>query len=128
MDFASLVDQAKAELAAEVSHSKSLQAKLATSTFASSSAAHAGGSGGSDRLREENESLKARLGLNEDLTGLQVTSMAEQPEGIVFSCIISDFLCKNGSESLIIFSFIRLLFPYCHFRSSCPIWRAIKTD
>lgn len=92
----SAVDQAKAELAAEISHSKSLQAKLATSASTSTTTSHVGGSG--DRLREENDSLKARLGLNEDMTGLQVTSMAEQAEGTVFSCILSDFLCKNGSE------------------------------
>lgn len=61
-----------------------------------------GSNAASDRLREELEGNKSRLALLEDLTGLQVTSAIEQPEGIVFTCILTDLLCKIGSTFILL--------------------------
>lgn len=104
----STVQQVKAELAAEIEHSKLLQQKLksnssginghaASTASSSTSSSTAAGGMTYDRLREECDSFKARLALNEDLTGLQVTSISEQAAGTVFSCLLSDFMSKNGS-------------------------------
>lgn len=53
-----------------------------------------------EKLREELEDAKERLGLNEDFTGLQVTSIITKPEGSSYSCVLTDLLAKNGGASL----------------------------
>lgn len=100
------VSTARAELSAEVAHSKSLQQKLkatpSSSSLASTSAAPAASSGSSAalaKLQDENERLTSHLNLNEDLTGFAVHSVKQDDAGAVYTCVLSDCAGTTGCAS-----------------------------
>ncbi|GAA5835827.1 hypothetical protein JCM11251_007438 [Rhodosporidiobolus azoricus] len=99
------LDTLRTELTAEVSHSKSLQAKLkslpvsapsssltgvpSTTTSSSSSSATAA-------LQEEVERLTGHLNLNEDLTGFAVHAFKQEDVGLAYTCILNDAAGQTG--------------------------------
>ncbi|GAA5821956.1 hypothetical protein JCM3770_002934 [Rhodotorula araucariae] len=98
------VTTARAELSAEVSHSKELQQKLKatplSSSLASTSAVPAASSGPNAalaKLQEENERLTSHLNLNEDLTGFAVHSVKQDEAGATYTCVLSDSAGTTGS-------------------------------
>ncbi|BGP38806.1 hypothetical protein JCM10449v2_002743 [Rhodotorula kratochvilovae] len=98
------VSTARAELSAEVSHSKELHQKLkatpSSSSLASTSAAPAASSGPNAalaKLQDENERLTSHLNLNEDLTGFAVHSVKQDEAGATYTCVLSDCAGTTGS-------------------------------
>lgn len=92
--------QLRTELSAEVAHSKSLQLKLKSSIPSTSSTSQSRTGTSEEKLKEELEEIKARLSLNEDLTGLQITSVKITAESSIFNCVLTDLLGKTGGASL----------------------------
>ncbi|GAA5910204.1 hypothetical protein JCM8208_006758 [Rhodotorula glutinis] len=95
---------ARAELAAEVEHSKSLQQKLksvpASASLSSSTAAPTASSGPSSalaKLQEEHDRLTSHLNLNEDLTGFAVHSVKQDDDGATYTCVLNDCAGTTGS-------------------------------
>ncbi|GAA5840849.1 hypothetical protein JCM9279_001239 [Rhodotorula babjevae] len=98
------VSTARAELAAEVELSKSLQHKLknvpASAALSSSTAAPTASSGPGSalaKLQEEHDRLTTHLNLNEDLTGFAVHSVKADEDGAVYTCVLSDCAGTTGS-------------------------------
>lgn len=96
--------QVKSELAAETEHSKSLQVKLKAMSSTSIVASKFTGGSASERIAQELASVKQRMNLTEDFTGLQVTSSLDAPEGAQFTCVLSDLLGETGCTLLYSFS------------------------
>lgn len=89
---------ARQELAAEVEHSKSLQAKVKNSVAAPSSSATAGSDSKLAKLTEEYRRLEMHRNLGEDLTGFAVVSNKSEDAGEVYNCILNDCLGVVGGE------------------------------
>ncbi|GAA6008647.1 hypothetical protein JCM10207_007190 [Rhodosporidiobolus poonsookiae] len=95
---------ARTELTAEISHSKSLQAKLksapaslsGTSSSASLPAVSSSAPAATLKLQEEVERLTAHLQLNEDLTGFAVHSVKTEDMGPAYTCVLSDAAGQTG--------------------------------
>ncbi|GAA6058761.1 hypothetical protein JCM10212_001877 [Sporobolomyces blumeae] len=92
------LDTARNDYAAEVTHSKSLQAKLKALPASSSAAAAAAASNSTAsssaatiaKLTEENDLTLRKLQLNEDLTGFTVHSIKEDSVGPTYVCTLFD--------------------------------------
>ncbi|KPV76201.1 uncharacterized protein RHOBADRAFT_52241 [Rhodotorula graminis WP1] len=98
------VSTARAELAAEVEHSKSLQRKLkavpVSASLSSSTAAPTASSGPGSalaKLQEEHDRLTTHLNLNEDLTGFAVHSVKQDEDGATYTCVLTDCAGTTGS-------------------------------
>ncbi|GAA5945003.1 hypothetical protein JCM10213_001851 [Rhodosporidiobolus nylandii] len=102
------LDALRTELAAEVAHSKDLNAKLksAPSLAANSSSASLNASGGNTsvsgataekaKLQDEIDRLQAHLALNEDLTGFAVHTFKQEEQGAAYTCMLNDAAGQTG--------------------------------
>lgn len=102
------VETTRTELSAEVSHSKSLQQKLGSTSSSASLSSAAPSSAPPSKLQEEIDRLTSHLNLNEDLTGFAVHSVKEEEMGTAYSCMLNDAAAQTGGAlTFLFFSFGR---------------------
>lgn len=89
---------AQKELAAEIAHSKSLQAKSKSGTAPIAGAVGASNDSKLSKLTEELERQGRHLALNEDLTGFSVVGNKSEDEGETYNCILNDCLGVVGGK------------------------------